>query len=385
MAVNKHLDPGTMSLRSIVDEIFPEHIRSDNPKLVSALKLYADYLERDHRSAYFLNRVQDQRDIDTIAEEFFLQLQKEIGAPIPQTFAADRRLFYKQIKDLYISRGTKDSIFSFFRLLFDDSVEIHFPNEDLFAPSDGKWYDQRAKIIEDRTKFSPAFTYTTTEPTFIIQGQDNNGSLLNIDNPVIFVRGIYRDDYKIETVLNQEQARLEYRIVFDNEINGERDVEIYSEGIFTNQDGFASDLKILQDSFFYQKFSYVLRTGTDINLWKSAFNRLVHPAGFIFFGEIVLFLEAISQIPQPPGFQTGGDPIPITIPVTKGKGFAVQGIERELEMHLKDNKSAFGAGQYLDQIKFALPTQLNAFEEYTIEEAINSTINIKIGSEITIS
>lgn len=382
MAVNKHLDAGGLCLRSIVDELLPEHIRTSKPKLVSMLKLFADYLEHEHKSGYYANRIQEQRDLDTIEEEFFIQIQKEIGAPIPQTFAADPRLFYKQIRDLYISRGTKDSIDSFFRLLFNDDVEVYYPNNDLFAPSDGKWNSVYDQVVADKDVFNALFTYTLTQPTTVIEGVDDVGAMLTIDNPIVFVNNQLRNDYTIKSVINEAEARLESQIVFDSEI-GPGTVEIYAEGIFTTQDGFVSDLKILQDSFYYQKYSYVLRTGTDINLWKSAFNRLIHPAGFIFFGEIFLFLNAVTRIPDPPGFQTGGDPIPIVIPRTLGKGAARNDVEREFEMHLRVPKGSFGAAQYLDQIKFMIDTPLYAFEEYTIEEAINKAIDIKIGSEVT--
>lgn len=69
----------------------------------------------------------------------------------------------------------------------------------------------------------------------------------------------------------------------------------YEDGIYTTNKGFLSDTIKLQDSYFYQQFSYVIRTGNNIDAWKNPFNKLVHPAGFIFFGEIVIFLENINH------------------------------------------------------------------------------------------
>ena len=69
----------------------------------------------------------------------------------------------------------------------------------------------------------------------------------------------------------------------------------YEDGIYTTNKGFLSDTIKLQDSYFYQQFSYVIRTGNNVDAWKNPFNKLVHPAGFIFFGEIVIFLENINH------------------------------------------------------------------------------------------
>ena len=60
---------------------------------------------------------------------------------------------------------------------------------------------------------------------------------------------------------------------------------------YLDHKGFLSDNVKLQDSKFYQKFSYVVRTGKNLSDWETAFDKLVHPAGFIFFGEILILTE----------------------------------------------------------------------------------------------
>ena len=60
---------------------------------------------------------------------------------------------------------------------------------------------------------------------------------------------------------------------------------------YLDHKGFLSDNIKLQDSKFYQKFSYVIRTGKNLSDWETAFDKLVHPAGFIFFGEILILTE----------------------------------------------------------------------------------------------
>ena len=62
-------------------------------------------------------------------------------------------------------------------------------------------------------------------------------------------------------------------------------------GQYLDHKGFLSDNVKIQDSLFYQKFSYNIKTGKNLSTWKHAFDRLIHPAGFIFFGEILILTE----------------------------------------------------------------------------------------------
>ena len=57
---------------------------------------------------------------------------------------------------------------------------------------------------------------------------------------------------------------------------------------FVNNDGFLSSDKHLQDSFYYQLFSYVITSGESINRWREIVKRVAHPAGLALFGNFQL-------------------------------------------------------------------------------------------------
>lgn len=44
----------------------------------------------------------------------------------------------------------------------------------------------------------------------------------------------------------------------------------------------------LQDSYYYQDFSYVVKVAQSINEWRNAVKRSIHPAGWNLFGEVVI-------------------------------------------------------------------------------------------------
>jgi hypothetical protein len=60
-----------------------------------------------------------------------------------------------------------------------------------------------------------------------------------------------------------------------------------SKGLYLNNDGKISD-KIIQDSYFYQDFSYVIRSSNNFGSYSKLIKDILHPAGMEFFGEIVL-------------------------------------------------------------------------------------------------
>lgn len=386
------LNTKELILRSIVDDVLPAHVVANYPELVNAVKHYADFLQNINKSGYYLNSIDLQRDIDRVEEEFLNQLQKEIGVTIPRQFATDPRKFYKRISDFYQSRGTSDSIKSFFKLLFDDNVELYYPKDDMLIPSDGKYFDQTQDIIQNPDSYTPGFLYTVPAPTYILQSNitDVYDRKLTFENPIIFVNNQLIENYTTFVVPNLDTGVLDYSIEFEEELPTGSIIKIFRSGAFTTNDGFLDDSKYIQDSFFYQKFSYVIRTGTNSEEWKNAFNRLVHPAGFIFFGQILLLMEQLVAAPFiQPGLQRGGLPFPIIInPVesnitfvkTRNSKFASY-IVKEYKFNHQSNK--FAANAYFDRFKFTFDRlTIGEISNYTIEDVINNKVNINLDSII---
>lgn len=64
-------------------------------------------------------------------------------------------------------------------------------------------------------------------------------------------------------------------------------------GYYVNTDGFLSDKDKLQDSEYYQDFSYVIKCGLDVSRYKDLVYKLLHPAGFNMVSEVSI-LELID-------------------------------------------------------------------------------------------
>lgn len=71
-------------------------------------------------------------------------------------------------------------------------------------------------------------------------------------------------------------------------------------GQFTSNDGHLSSDKYIQDSFFYQDFSYVLRSPVSNQIWTDIIKQTIHPAGLKMFGEVFVTrsLDVNTSIPS---------------------------------------------------------------------------------------
>ena len=71
-------------------------------------------------------------------------------------------------------------------------------------------------------------------------------------------------------------------------------------GAFDNDKGKLSEsLMKIQDSYYYQDFSYVVRVGSAIKDWRGEIKKAVHPAGFAVFGEVSLTNKVETKLTVP--------------------------------------------------------------------------------------
>ena len=379
---------GKYNISSYIDELIPDHIEGSYPDLVSFIKTYALYLERTNKSAFYLNALDTQRDIDYVEENLLNELQNEIGVAVPRDFATNPRMFYKRLAEFYRSRGTPESIKSFFRMIYDDDVETYFPFEDLLNPSDGDWTNQETAIKADRTTFTPNHTFTISGTPSVTPANNDAAQAAIFDDDVVFVNNDYQTpgtDYTEEVY--SDSGTTKYRLNFTSALANNDVVRTYAKGLFTTVNGFLSDKKFLQDSYYYQQFSYVLRTGKNVSDWKNPFTRLVHPAGFKFFGEILIFISALDQ--GNTQAQYGWLPFVGKIQLTLGAhqvgpaSFNSHILEKSYTHYARGSSefSIIGMQNHWENMKFSYLGPNSDFARYTVQDSINNNIGLQFGVE----
>jgi len=84
-------------------------------------------------------------------------------------------------------------------------------------------------------------------------------------------------------------------------------------GNFVDDKGKVSvDTMRIQDSLYYQDYSYVVRIGQSINEWRESVRRSVHPAGWNVFGEVSFASQVAVRIQNPAAGSVGGSASPDT-------------------------------------------------------------------------
>ena len=86
-----------------------------------------------------------------------------------------------------------------------------------------------------------------------------------------------------------------------------------TSGNYINEDGHVSETTMkIQDSKYYQDFSYVIKVGRSITEWRDSFQKTIHTAGFYYQGEVNTVQRLNAKIKQPvEGIQSGAEISPI--------------------------------------------------------------------------
>jgi len=159
--------------------------------------------------SYVLNNIEQAMDIDETTSEYINLMQKELAPIVPSNSKIDKRNLLKLIVNFYLVRGTDDSIKAFFRIFFNEQVEVTYPWDETFRLSEGDWDDVSQSYVNKQSQLSSVIK--------------------------------------------------------------------------------------LQDSDRYQKYSYVVKSSLNISEWDYIFERLVHPAGTKYFGEVSFNIAAVAN------------------------------------------------------------------------------------------
>lgn len=117
----------------------PEYIREENPKFVTFLQKYYEWLETNGNIYNELNKLSSITDIDSTDATYLDRIKEDLIPYFPQEILLDKAKFLKIVSSFYKSKGTQDSIKFLFRLLYNENIDLYYPKEQILKLSDGKW------------------------------------------------------------------------------------------------------------------------------------------------------------------------------------------------------------------------------------------------------
>ena len=285
------------------------------------------------------------RDIDQEFSLITTYLENEYIPNFPKKLYSDSQVaveakaFIKFIKQFYGKKGTTDSIKFLYRILFNVDVNLYYPSTDMLRISDGKWSQNKylsvtpVSGINLNSYIGNRIITNTSHTSALIQGATSPVGtywLLNVS-----VAGSTGFSNTPEAIYNYpasgkaEQIGTTYN-------TGATSVFYNGVGSYTGTDGQLSANKFIQDSYFYQQFSYQLRSSDSIKNFYNVLEELIHPAGLKYF--IFLTLESMAAVNLHLDTETNINPSPdiiiesVSSPASKSLGPTYQSIANRKNM-----------------------------------------------------
>ena len=121
----------------------PEFIREDHSQFVTFIEKYYEYMDQaDNPINLLLNK--NYFDIDDANDAELNKWAKELAVDFPQVVQADRKHLYKNIKSIFESKGSERSIRAFFKLVYNEEIDVFYPSKNILRASDGVWVEEKS-------------------------------------------------------------------------------------------------------------------------------------------------------------------------------------------------------------------------------------------------
>lgn len=139
----------------VSNQNIPEFVKLDHELFDTFVKAYYEWLElqndsesSSHSNVYkavgnpaWLNNNQDALvDIDSTINEFIDFFANEVVPISLEGIQTNPRFFLKHIRDLYLAKGTIQSFKLFFKLYYNDEIDVFETGDNVLRVSDGKYF-----------------------------------------------------------------------------------------------------------------------------------------------------------------------------------------------------------------------------------------------------
>lgn len=138
-----------------VEDLLPEYFPTEYPNIVSFLKKYYDYMEKDHEGfSYVIQTLYQARSLSDNTLDQLNNVLFEIGNGTQGgDFFADSRNVAKLFSTFYRLKGSKLSAESFFRAFYGEEAEVVFPKNNMFIVNESRIGSESLRFIQDDKRY----------------------------------------------------------------------------------------------------------------------------------------------------------------------------------------------------------------------------------------
>ena len=139
---------------SILSDYYQEQL----PKLMSLLDSYYAYLNSSGQASHAINNLNLQHDVDITNDEYLEKIRRAIAPSAPQESYLDKQRLYKILLKYYHARGSEESVYAFFKIFYNEIIELWYPKDYLFNTSADKSISSDQFKIQDSYRWQD-FSY----------------------------------------------------------------------------------------------------------------------------------------------------------------------------------------------------------------------------------
>ena len=177
----------------IVKDQLPDFVTEDHPRFVSFLEAYYEFLDGSD--------ITNINDIDKSLEEFEDNFYNSFIPYIPRDTKINKEFIFKNIMPLFLAKGSEKSFKYFFRLLFDQDIEIKYPSKSILKASDGKW--SKENILRLNDAIYSEYISDGLEKTYNLPGiYDRSDLTVFLDGLEVTDYLVYPEYYKLQFLLD---------------------------------------------------------------------------------------------------------------------------------------------------------------------------------------
>lgn len=229
---------------------------------------------------------------DSSEEPFVLSGKKIFGTESLSTafveFVVSYRIGFQTVYELFLNRSTVSNQFYPGEIIISEEVQgvKVVPSS---VVTGFKFYDRGSTYGEGSRIRSNFNQFGVQEIEGVVATVNNKGNVLavNIVSPGF--------DIPLNAFSFVNPNDRNYQGILTYEPDGDEQLHVIPQigtiikypGYFLNDDGKLSDAKYIQDSDYYQQFSYVLKVSESIDRYRSLVQDIIHPAGLKMFGNFV--------------------------------------------------------------------------------------------------
>lgn len=164
----------------VANNNIPEFIKQNHEVFDSFINAYYEWLELKNDSdnssyadvykavgnpGYIANNQEIVVDIDETIDEFIEYFANEVVPISLDGIQTDPRFFLKKVRELYLAKGTKQSFILFFKLYYNDDIDVFETRDTVLRASDGKFFSFPTAyfVVEEGQAYIGEVEFTLSE------------------------------------------------------------------------------------------------------------------------------------------------------------------------------------------------------------------------------